>query len=63
MLSLVGSTVGVELAAEIEAIGREFQKEADDISARMQAVAYQLCYPAPPAQQQGDILPAKILVT
>ena len=41
---LARSTVGLGLAAELEAIGRQFEKEADDLSARMQAVAYQICY-------------------
>jgi len=43
---LAQSTVGLGLAAELEAIGREFEKEADDLSASMQAVAYQMSYPA-----------------
>ena len=40
---LAQSTVGLGLAAELEAIGREFENEADDLSARMQAAAYQIC--------------------
>ena len=39
---LARSTVGLGLAAELEAIGFQFEKEADDLSARMQAVAYQI---------------------
>lgn len=42
---LAQSPVGLGLAAELEAIGREFEKEADDLSARMQAAAYQICDP------------------
>ena len=42
---LAESTVGLGLAAELEAIGRQFDKEADELNARMQAVAYQICYP------------------
>jgi hypothetical protein len=41
---LARSTVGLGLAAELEAIGLQFEKEADDLSAKMQAVAYQICY-------------------
>ena len=41
---LARSTVGLRLAAELEAIGFQFEQEADDLSARMQAVAYQICY-------------------
>jgi len=36
--------VGLGLATELEAISHQFEKEADDLSARMQAVAYQICY-------------------
>ena len=51
---LARSTVGLELAAELEAIGRQFEKEADDLSTRMQAVAYyQTCYPGFNRQQQA----------
>jgi hypothetical protein len=48
---LARGTVGHGLAAELEAIGRQFEKEADDLSARMQAVAYQICYPGVGRQQ------------
>ena len=50
---LARSTVGCRLAAELEAIGREFQKEADDLSARMQAVAYHICYSGSARRQQA----------
>jgi hypothetical protein len=42
---LAGITVGLELAAELEAIGRQFDKEADDLSARERAIFYHMCYP------------------
>ena len=42
---LAQSTVGLALAAELEAIGRQFDKEADELNAKTQAVAYQICYP------------------
>jgi hypothetical protein len=42
---LAQNTVGLGVAAELEVIGRQFDKEADDLNARMQAVAYQICYP------------------
>ena len=51
--SLAGITVGLELAAEFEAIGRQFDKEADDLSARKQAIAYHMCYPGFDRQQQA----------
>ena len=41
---LARSAVGLGLATELEAISHQFAKEADDLSARMQAVAYQICY-------------------
>jgi hypothetical protein len=50
---LAGITVGLELAAELEAIGRQFDKEADDLSARKQAIAYHMCYPGFDRQQQA----------
>ena len=50
---LARSTVGCRLAAELEAIGREFEKEADDLSARVQAVAYHICYSGSGRQQQA----------
>jgi hypothetical protein len=34
-----------ELAAELEAIGRDFDREAKAITDRVQAAAYQVCYP------------------
>src|SRR5438105_10027402 len=43
---LAGITVGLELAAEFEAIGRQFDKEADDLSARKQAIATTCVIPA-----------------
>jgi hypothetical protein len=49
---LARSTVGLGLAAELEAIGLQFEKEADDLSARMQAVAYQICYTSFDGQSQ-----------
>src|SRR2546421_10531752 len=51
---LAQSTVGLGLAAELEAIGREFEKEADDLSASMQAVAYQMSYPGFDRLQQAS---------
>jgi hypothetical protein len=42
---LAESIAGLELAEELEAIGRDFEREARDLSARMQAVAYQICFP------------------
>ena len=51
---LAQSTVGLGLAAELEAIGREFEKEADDLSASMQAVAYQMSYPGLDRLQQAS---------
>src|SRR5215831_14728045 len=54
---LAGNTVGCRLAAELEAIGREFEKEADDLSARMQAVAYHICYSGSAQQQATYSLP------
>jgi Flp pilus assembly protein TadD len=50
---LARSTVGCRLAAELEAIGREFEKEADDLSARMQALAYEVCYSGSARQRQA----------
>jgi len=50
---LAGITVGLELAAELEAIGRQFDKEADDLSARKQAIAYHMCYRGFDRQQQA----------
>jgi len=50
---LARSTLGCRLATELEAIGREFEKEADDLSARMQAVAYHICYSGSGRQQQA----------
>src|SRR5204863_8656292 len=41
---LARSAVGLGLATQLEAISHQFEKEADDLSARMQAVAYQICY-------------------
>ena len=43
---LAQNTAALGLAAEIEAIGRQFNKEAAELNARTQAVAYQICYPA-----------------
>lgn len=56
---LARSTVGLDLAAELETIGREFQKEADDLSARTQAVAYQLCYSGFERRRQASYWPPK----
>jgi hypothetical protein len=42
---LAESIAGLELAEELEAIGRDFEREAQDLCARMQAAAYQICYP------------------
>ena len=50
---LAQSTVGLGLAAELEAIGRQFDKEADELNARTQAVAYQICYPGFGRPQQA----------
>jgi|SRR5437868_1765454 hypothetical protein len=50
---LAQSTVGIALAAELEAIGLQFDKEAGELSARMQAVAYQNCYTGFGRQQAG----------
>src|SRR5436309_4269371 len=50
---LAQSTVGIGLAAELEAIGRQFDKEAGELSARMQAAAYQICYPGFARQQRA----------
>ena len=47
------STVGLGLAAELEAIGRQFE-EADDLRASMQAVAYQMSYPGFDRLQQAS---------
>jgi hypothetical protein len=49
----LASTAGLELAAELQSIGRQFEKEADDLSARMQAVAYQIFYPGFNRQQHA----------
>jgi hypothetical protein len=38
-------TVGLELAEELEAIGRSMQQEAHVLASRMQAAAYQLRLP------------------
>jgi hypothetical protein len=56
---LARSTVGLELASELETIGREFQKEADDLSARTQAVAYQICYSGFERRRQASYWPPK----
>ena len=42
---LAQSTASLELAAELEAVGRDFEREAQDLAARMQAAAYQICFP------------------
>jgi hypothetical protein len=39
---LAQSTASFELAEELEAVGRDFEREARDLSARMQAAAYQI---------------------
>ena len=44
--------MGLGLAAELEAIGFQFAKEADDLSAKMQAVAYQISYTSFGGQSQ-----------
>lgn len=49
----LASTAGLKLAAELQSIGRQFEKEADDLSVRMQAVAYQISYPGFNRQQQA----------
>ena len=41
-----------ELAAELEAIGRDFEREAGAITTRVQAAAYQICYPGFRCQKQ-----------
>jgi hypothetical protein len=46
-------STGLKLAAELEAIGRQFEKEADDLSARKQAIAYQIGYPSFGRQQRA----------
>ena len=53
---LAQSTVSCELANEIEAIGRDFDREAERLNARMQATAYQICYPGFARQGQPKIL-------
>lgn len=50
---LARSAVGFGLAAELMAIGREFEKESDDLSARMQAIAYQIGYLSFDRQKQA----------
>jgi hypothetical protein len=42
---LAQSTASFELAEELEAVGRDFEREARDLSARMQGAAYQICFP------------------
>ena len=42
---LAQSTASLELAAELEAVGRDFEREAQDLAARSQAAAYQICFP------------------
>jgi hypothetical protein len=49
------------LAAELEAIGRQFDKEAGELSARMQAAAYQICYPGFDRQQRATYCLPKTL--
>src|SRR5438105_3443149 len=58
---LAQSTVGIGLAAELEAIGRQFDKEAGELGARMQAAAYQICYPGFDRQQRATYCLLKIL--
>ena len=50
---LAQSTVGLGVAAELEVIGRQFDNEADELNSRMQAVAYQICYPGFVGSQQA----------
>ncbi len=44
-LRLAQSAVSSELADELEAIGRDFDREAERLNARMQSTVYQICYP------------------
>ena len=37
--------VSFEVAEELESIGRSLELEAKEIAAKMQAAAYQICYP------------------
>jgi hypothetical protein len=54
---LAQSTASFELAEELEAVGRDFEKEAHDLCARMQAAAYQICFPGlmHPKQQTSTL--------
>ena len=42
---LAQSIASLELAEELEAVGRDFEREAQDLCARVQAAAYQICFP------------------
>jgi hypothetical protein len=42
---LAQSIASFELAEELEAISRDFEREAQDLAARSQAAAYQICFP------------------
>jgi hypothetical protein len=45
---LAHSTASFELAEELEAVGRDFEREAFDLSAKAQAAAYQIWFPGLP---------------
>ena len=42
---LAQSAASFDLVEELEAVGRDFEKEAQDLCTRMQAAAYQICFP------------------
>jgi hypothetical protein len=42
---LAQSIVSFEVAEELESIGRSLELEAKELVAKMQAAAYQICYP------------------
>ena len=49
---IAAGAASTELAAELEAIGRDFEREAGAIATRVQAAAYQICYPGFRCQKQ-----------
>jgi len=53
---LAQSAASCELADELEVIGRDFDREAERLNARMQATAYQICYPGFARQGQSKTL-------
>lgn len=53
---LAQSAASCELADELEAIGHDFDREAEHLNASMQAIAYQICYPGFARQEQPKSL-------